>query len=78
MGLKFQLNSDPVMRAVSEETGLKQKLEDIARATRINLPITRIGQIVAHKNRLNEREIKEWAQLTSQGKAVPAIIGDKI
>ncbi|PNF38083.1 hypothetical protein B7P43_G16079 [Cryptotermes secundus] len=78
MGLKFQLNSDPVMKAVFEETGLKQKLEDITRATRINLRITRIGQIEAHKNRLQEREIKEWAQLTSQGKAVAAFIRDKI
>jgi hypothetical protein len=45
MGLKFQLNSDPAMKAVFEELGLKKKLEDTAGATWMNWPIKRIGQI---------------------------------
>jgi hypothetical protein len=49
MGLKLQLNSDLVMMAVFEESGLKQMLEVIAWARRMNWPITRIGQIETHK-----------------------------
>lgn len=44
----------------------------------MNWPITRIGQIETHKKRLKEREIKEWARLISQGKAVTAFVGDNI
>jgi hypothetical protein len=56
MGLKFQLNQDLVMRVVFEKSALKQSLEDTARATTMNWPITRIGQIETHKNRLKERD----------------------
>lgn len=41
-------------------------------------PIAKIGQLEQHKTYLKEKEIREWAQLTSQGKAVPAFIGNRI
>jgi hypothetical protein len=40
-GLKIRLNPDPVMRALFDESGLEQGLQDITRAARITDPSTR-------------------------------------
>jgi hypothetical protein len=78
MGLEFRLNPDPVMRIIFEESGLEQKLKEIAQTARINWPITSTNQIDKHKARMKEKELREWAQLKSQGKAVSAFVGDRI
>jgi hypothetical protein len=78
MGLNFKLNPDPVMRSVFEESGLELKLKQIAQAARINWPITSPDQIDKYKKRTKENELKEWAKLNFQGKAVPAFANDKI
>jgi hypothetical protein len=78
LGLKYKANPDPIMKAIVEESALEQTLQQIARTARINWPVADVSQLEKHKARMKEKATKEWAQLKSQGKAVPAFIGDKI
>jgi hypothetical protein len=41
LGLKFQQNTDPVMRAVYEESKLEERMPKIARSVRMHRPITK-------------------------------------
>jgi hypothetical protein len=78
LGLKFQHNMDPTMRVVFEESRLEKRLEMTAKAIRIQWPITRIEEIDKYKTREKKQELKRWARLKSQGKAVSAFSKDKI
>jgi hypothetical protein len=42
------------------------------------LSITSTNQIDKHKARTNEKELRQWAQLKSQGKVVSALVSDRI
>jgi hypothetical protein len=78
MGIKFKNNPDPVMRAIYEESGLDIKLQKIAKSARIQWPISRLRDIHKYKSQEKNREIKQWAQFKSQGKAVSAFIENKV
>jgi hypothetical protein len=51
MGMKFQQNPDPVMRAVFEESGLKKRMQKIAKSDRIQWPVNKIEEIEKYKAR---------------------------
>jgi hypothetical protein len=78
MGIKFKNNPDPVMRAIYEESGLDKRLEKIAKTARIQWPISGLRDIEKYKAQEKKREIKQWAQLKSQGKAVSAFTENKV
>jgi hypothetical protein len=42
------------------------------------LSITSTNQIDKHKTRTNEKELREWAQLKTQGKVISALVSDRI
>jgi hypothetical protein len=66
------------MSAIVEESGLEKRLQQIARTARINWPNANISHLEKYKARMKEKATKEWARLKSQGKTLPAIVGDKI
>jgi hypothetical protein len=78
MGLKFMDSEDPVMRAICDESQLKNRLKRIALAGRIAWPINGPEVIDRFKLREKRKEVQRWASLRSQGKAVHAFKDSKI
>jgi hypothetical protein len=78
LGLKFQQNTDPMMRTVFEESKLERRLEKTAKAIRIQWPITKMEEIDKYRGIEKKQELKRWARLKSQGIAVPEFSKDKI
>jgi hypothetical protein len=66
------------MAAIARESNLEHRLQGIARAARITWPITNIDALVQYKSREKKNELKKWASLRSQGKAVKAFQDDRI
>jgi predicted transcriptional regulator len=77
-GLKFLESADPVMRAIARESNLEHRLQGMARAARITWPIINRNALEQYKSREKRNELKQWASLRSQGKAVKAFRDDKI
>jgi hypothetical protein len=77
-GIKFLDSADPVMAAIARESHLERRLQGIARAARISWPITNMKALVQYQSREKKNELKKWAALKSQGKAVKAFKDDNI
>jgi hypothetical protein len=78
LGLKFQQNTDPVIRVVYEESKLEERMRKIARSVRMHWPIAKRGEVDKYRAREKKLELKRWARLKSQGKAVAFFTEDKI
>lgn len=78
MCLKFKNNPDPVMQAIYQGSNLDERLQKAAKIARIQWPILRPGQVEKFKAQEKRQEIKEWALLKSQGKAVSAYTENKV
>jgi hypothetical protein len=77
-GFKFLENTDPVIEAVAIESGLKKRLEQVARTAIITWPIQDIGDINRYKTREKKADLFSRAALKSQGKAVKTLTDDRI
>jgi hypothetical protein len=78
MGLKILESEDPVMKAITETSDFERRLKKIALAARLNWPLNGLEEIKKYKQRERKSELMRWAQLTSQGKAVSNLSGDRI
>jgi hypothetical protein len=77
-GLKFLDSSDPVIKAIALESRPEHTLQGLARAARIPWSIASLEVLDRFKSREKKYELKQWASLKSQGKAVNAFKDDKI
>ncbi|XP_011686437.1 PREDICTED: uncharacterized protein LOC105449133 [Wasmannia auropunctata] len=75
-GLKFLKSSDPVMRALAEETGMVNRLKSLSASARINWPLSLEG-IRRYKITAKKTELAAWATLVTQGKSVQSLTDDK-
>jgi hypothetical protein len=69
MGLKFKQCTDPIMRAVFEESKLEKRIGKMARAILIQWPITKLEEIDRYKAREKKGRTEEmgWAKITGKG-----------
>jgi hypothetical protein len=77
LGLKFQQNTDPVMRAVYEESRLQERMRKIARSIRMHWPITKREEVDKYRDREKKQELKIWARLKSKGKRDASFTQDR-
>jgi hypothetical protein len=72
------LNSlDPAIHALLQETKLEQRLQNMAKAMRLQWPILNFKVIDAYKKRAKTKELKTWSQMQMKGRGVMSFMDDR-
>ena len=76
-GVTLLNTPDPATKALFTDTKLEQRLQNLAKAIRLQWPISNFRTIEAYKKAQKADELRRWSQLKTKGRGVTSFADDR-